>query len=355
MKEKIERIIILLAILFAIIPEITHAQVQTKSLLKEKQENFLNWKFGMFIHFGMGTFVNREWATGHENPGSFNPSQLNVEQWILEAKSAGMKYAVLTAKHTGGYCLWPSEYTDTHDMTAFYNYKDGKGDLVKDYVNACRKHGLKVGLYYCLPGDYSERHGNLEDKERGYKIAVEQEDLNGLPPEAKGDFQNFIENQITELLTNYGDIDLFWFDQIGNKYTGKYWLQLKELVHRLQPNCIVIANNSRNYNQTDIFSYEFPYFHRINQMENALPPENNINPGEVSDAIAVHDWFWNNEKPQILQSAEDIVGRLQISNDRNSNYLLNVQPDRNGLINGLYLERLREVGDLIREKGLLKD
>jgi alpha-L-fucosidase len=355
MIEKIEKKFILIAALFLFISEITNAQVQTESMLKRKQENFLEWKFGMFIHFGMGTFANREWATGHEDPGLFNPSQFNAEQWVIEAKSAGMKYAVLTAKHTGGYCLWPSEFTDNHDITAFYNYKNGKGDIVKDYVNACKKYGLKVGLYYCLPGDYSERYGNIEDKVRGFKITCEQEDLHGLPPEAKGDFQNFIENQITELLTKYGDIDLLWFDQFGNKYTGKYWLRLKELVHRLQPNCVVIANNSRNFNQTDIFSYEYPYFHSINQMEKALPPENNIIPSEVSDAVATHDWFWNNERPQVLQNAEDIVGRLQICNSRNSNYLLNVQPDKNGLISGPFLVRLREIGDLIREKRILKN
>lgn len=354
MKIKIGRSLLMLSMLFAILPENTKAQIQSESKLKEKQAHYLTWKFGMFIHFGMGTFVNREWATGHEDPGLFNPSQLNVEQWIVEAKSAGMKYTVLTAKHTGGYCLWPSKYTDTHDVSAFYNYKDGKGDIVKEYVNACRKHQMKVGLYYCLPGDYSVKHGNMEDNARGYKITGGQEDLHGLPPEAKGDYQQFIENQITELLTNYGKIDLLWFDQFGNKYTGKYWLQLKELVHRLQPDCIVLANNSRSYEQTDIFSYEFPYYHRINQMEKALPGEDNVNPGEVSDAIAVHDWFWNNERPQVLQPAEDIADRLKISNERNSNYLLNVQPDRNGLISGLFLERLREAGEIIREKGILK-
>lgn len=85
------------------------------------------------------------------------------------------------------------------------------------------------------------------------------------------------------------------------------------------------------------------------------PPENNTNPSEVSDAIAVHEWFWNNESSHELQSAEDIVDGLKISNKRSANYLLNVQPNRDGLISGPYLKRLREIGDLVKEKEVLKD
>jgi alpha-L-fucosidase len=355
MKQKIVKIAILLATVFLIAPEISNAESPKKHTLEEKQAAFLDWKFGMFIHFGMGTFANREWATGHEDPGLFNPGQLDIDQWIKEAKSAGMKYAVLTVKHTGGWCLWPSEHTQTHDMTAFRNYKNGKGDIVREFVDACRNHGIKIGFYYCLPGDYSTRHGNLEDAARGYKITDQQQDLHGLPPEAKGDFAGFIEKQITELSTRYGEIDVFWFDQYNNGYTKKHWPEFKNLVHKLQPNCVVIGNNALDYKVTDIHSYEYP-IHIKNRSGRALPPENNENPSEVCDAIASGmSWFWNNERKQELQSAKDIVERLEICNRRNSNYLLNVQPDRDGLISGKYLERLREIGLLIKDKGLFEN
>lgn len=324
------------------------AQTNNKALLKnEKQKDFLSWKFGMFLHFNMGTFVNREHASGYEDPLKFNPKNLNCEQWAKEAKNAGMKYMVLTVKHTGGWCLWDSKYT-SHDITAFKNYENGKGDIVRDYVKAARKYGLKVGLYYCLPGNYSTLHSaSRQDTLRGYKITKDQEDLHGLPPEAKGNYAGFIEKQVAELLSNYGTIDLMWFDQFANSYTKKDWPQLKALVHKLQPKCIVLANNARDYEKTDVYSYEYPYLIRASKSGLAALPSDKNSPGEVSDCIATTKWFWNNEVPVRLQSATEMANRLKFCNDHNTNYLLNVQPDNEGLISEPYLSRLRELGKLI--------
>ncbi|MCH5597500.1 alpha-L-fucosidase [Niabella ginsengisoli] len=316
--------------------------------MRKRQNEFTSWKFGMFVHFNMGTFVNREWATGYEDPLLFSPAKLSCEQWAKEAKNAGMKYIVLTTKHTGGWCLWDSKYTTKHDITVFKNYKNGKGDIVRDFVDAARKYGLKVGLYYCLPGDYSQKLGSKRDQTVGYKITAQQDDLHGLPPEARGDYAGFVEKQVAELLTNYGPIDMIWFDQYTNKYTGKHWLQLKGLVHRLQPKCVLIANNSRDYKTTDIYSYEYPYLAKNSKPgPRALPGEDENNPGEVSDCIATTNWLWNNEVPLKLQSAKTITERLNFCNERSTNYLLNVQPDREGLISGDYLKRLREVGKVV--------
>ncbi len=320
---------------------------QSEKLLLEKQEEFLNWKFGMFIHFNMGTFVNREWASGYEDPLQFKPDKLDCDQWAKAAKSAGMKYAVLTVKHTGGWCLWPSEYTQ-HGVQSFKNYKNGHGDVVREFVDAFRKNGIKIGFYYCLPGDYSTRWGNNEDKERGYKITENQKDLHGLPPEADGRYENFIKNQIKELLLNYGKIDLIWFDQYTNKYTSTSWMKFKNLVHEIQPNCVVIANNSLDLKETDIYSYEYPYWSKNNKMEKAMPAEGNIFPAEMSDCIVDGSlWFYNDEVKYELNSAEIIVNRLKLCNERRSNYLLNVQPDKDGLISGEFLDRLKEIGKLI--------
>ncbi len=114
--------------------------------LAERQREFLSWKFGMFIHFGVASFNERQWSTGHEDPASFAPTQLDCGQWADAAKAAGMKYAVFTVKHTGGWPLWDSQYT-THDITALKNFKNGKGDLVREYVDAFRARDLKIGLY----------------------------------------------------------------------------------------------------------------------------------------------------------------------------------------------------------------
>jgi alpha-L-fucosidase len=345
--EIIRRVkIITLAVLALFQAVTTDAQQQSETLLGEKQAKFLDWRFGMFISFNMATFVNREWATGYENPLLFNPTKLDCDQWAKAAKSAGMKYAILTVKHTGGWCLWKSKYTE-HGVQSFMNYKNGNGDIVREFVDAFRKQGLKVGFYYCLPGDYSERWGNNEDKARGYKITKDQKDLHGLPPEAQGNYEEFIQNQVAELLTNYGPIDVMWFDQFGNKYTASSWPKLKYSVNKLQPNCIVVGNNSHDYAQTDIHSYEYPYWMSKHKPENAMPGENNSSPAEVCDCIVDGPtWFYNDEIPVKLQSADSIVQRLKQCNSRKSNYLLNVQPDKEGLISGDYLKTLKKIGKI---------
>ena len=227
----------------------------------------------MFIHFNMATFNEREWATGYEDPASFTPEDLDCNQWIDAAAAAGMKYAVLTVKHTGGWCLWDSEQTGTHDVTAFVKYKGGKGDIVREFVDACRKRNMRIGLYYCFPGDFSKR-----------RLAEGKEDLHGLPPEAKGDFAGFIKKQLSELLTQYGQIDLLWIDQYSNKYTRGDWQDIKLHIKSHQSDCIVIANNSLDFKETDIHSYEYPWL-KGSRPARALPPEGNRHPAEVCDMM----------------------------------------------------------------------
>ncbi len=311
-----------------------------KTILTAEQlrEDFLDWKFGMFIHFNVATYNEREWATGHDDPATFAPNKLDCNQWADVAAAAGMKYAVLTVKHTGGWCLWDSEHTSSHDITAFKNYKNGKGDIVREFVDACRKRGIKVGLYYCFPGNYARKN-----------LPKDTEDLHGLPPEAKGDYAGFIKKQLSELLTGYGPIDLLWADQYSNSYTRDDWLEIKQRIKSLQPNCIVIANNSLNFRDTDIHSYEYPWL-KNRRPEKALPPVGNENPAEVCDKIGP-GWFWSTtENDTNVKSAEEVVDMLKLCNSRRANYLLNVVPDRSGLIPAYSVERLRQVGKLLAEK-----
>ncbi len=297
---------------------------------------FLTWKYGMFLHFNMATYIDREWANGHEDPALFNPGGLDCNQWAETAKNAGMKYAVLTVKHTGGWCLWDSKLT-THDVTAFKNFREGKGDLVAEFVQACRKHGLKVGLYYCMPGDYVGKNSP--------PLQAGQTDLHGLPPEAGNDRTSFVKQQITELLTRYGPIDLLWFDQFDNPYTGRDWPQILDHAHKLQPDCLVLANNCLDPAQTDIASYEYPYL-RLYHPNRALPLENSTMPAEVCDVLGPA-WFWKTtETAETLAPAQAIADRLKLCNARNANYLLNVAPDKTGRIPAASVERLREIARL---------
>jgi alpha-L-fucosidase len=293
------------------------------------QEDFLKLRFGLFLHFNMATYVNREWANGYEDPTIFKPDRLNCNQWADVACAAGMKYGVLTVKHTGGWCLWDSKHT-THDISSFINYKSGKGDIVREFVDAFRARGLKVGFYYCFPGDFSNtRHGNA--------VPEGKPDLHGLPPEAAGDYVGFIKLQLTELLTKYGPIDLLWIDQYSNKYTRLRWQEILAHIKSLQPKCLVIGNNAHNLKDSDVYSCEFPWDPK------SLPPEGNRIPAEVCDKIS-RTWFWNTgDKAEHVRDAREIIKMLKLCNERNANYLLNVPPDRNGLISGIHLERMEEI------------
>ena len=301
------------------------------------QKDFLKLRFGLFLHFNMATYVNREWASGYEDPAAFKPDRLNCNQWADVACAAGMKYGVLTVKHTGGWCLWDSDYT-THDIASFINYKNGRGDIVREYVDAFRARGLKVGLYYCFPGDFS-------NTTHGSSVPEGKPDLHGLPPEAAGDYVGFIKLQLSELLTGYGPIDLLWIDQYSNKYTRLRWQEILAHIKSLQPQCLVIGNNAHNLKDSDVYSCEFPWDPK------SLPPEGNKIPTEVCDYIS-RTWFWKTgDRAEHVRDAREIIKKLKLCNERNANYLLNVPPDRDGLISGVHLERMEELAALMSAQG----
>lgn len=319
-------------------------------VLAPRQRDFMQWRFGLFLHFNMSTFTGSEWANGYENPDGFAPAKLDCGQWADAAKAARMTYAILTVKHTGGWCLWPSAHT-THGIQSLRNFRGGKGDLVREFADAFRARGLKVGLYYCFPGDYSGQLGNT--------LPAGQPDLHGLPPEAAGDFVGFIKKQLGELLANYRP-DLLWVDQYSNKYTSRQWLEIKAFVHQAAPQCVLVANNARNLENSDALSYEWPWdpqeragnIHGLPGFVGTLPPEANGLPAELCDTIqAKSRWFWHpNLGPADLQSASGMAEIYRQCRERNANYLLNVPPDRDGLIPAAYVERMRELGELINRR-----
>jgi len=301
-------------------------------------EEFLSWKFGLFLHFNIATFNGQEWANGYEDPLTFAPTNLDCGQWADAAKAAGMKYAVLTVKHTEGYPLWDSAHT-THDITAFKHFKNGKGDIVREFVDAFRKRGIKIGFYYCAPGNYDNQNGN--------KLPEGKPSLRGMPPEAQGDYAGFMKKQFTELLTHYGPIDLIWCDQYRNLLSLDQWYEIKALIKKLQPNCLVIGNNSHDFKETDIHSYEYPIY----KNENGYPPPANTVPSEVCDTIVdCGNWFWQPGLDSHIRSAEDIVKVLRMCNERRANYLVDVGPDRSGRLAEPFVKRLKEIGELLREK-----
>ncbi len=310
-----------------------------RATLSPQQADFMRWKFGMFVHFNLATSAGTDWAGGYEDPGLFNPAKLDCGQWADAAKEAGMTYLVLTVKHTEGIALYPSAVT-SRDTRMFRNFRGGKGDIVRDFVGACRSRGLKVGLYYCFPGDYSDAaHRNAPPPG--------MPNLHGLPPEAAADYVGFMKRQLAEMLANYGPIDLLWIDQYANKYTADKWPEILAYLKALQPGCLVLANNARNLTDSDALSYEYPW-------KSEMPPPGNRLPAEVCDTIQTGArWFWRESGgPADLWPAADIVARIRECNGRNGNYLLDVPPDPDGLISGPQLQRLREVGALLKAGGV---
>lgn len=319
----------------ASVAEPPSAKQRVTPRLSAEQRDFMKWRFGMFLHFNLGTFADLDWAGGYEDPALFRPSNLDCGQWADVAKEAGMNYLVLTVKHTEGIALFDSAPT-THDATLFRNFRDGKGDVVREFVSACRSRGLRTGFYYCFPGDYSDAaHHNAPPPGRP--------DLHGLPPEAAGDYVGFMRKQLAELLTNYGPIDLLWIDQYSNKYTAAHWSEIRAYLKSLQPRCLILANNAHDLRETDVLSYEYPWSQMLPEPDNALP-------AEVCDTIQTGQrWFWRAvTQPSDLQSAAEVAARLRLCNARRANYLLNVPPDRDGRISGAQLQRLREVAALLR-------
>ena len=170
-----------------------------------------------FLHFGINTFTEREWGDGKEDPALFNPTGLDCEQWVRALKEGGFKMAVITAKHHDGFCLWPTK-TTRHSVVSS-PWKNGKGDVVRELRNACKKYGLKFGIYLSPWDRNAECYG-------------------------QGDAYNrFFIEQLTELLTNYGEVHEVWFDGAnGEGANGKKqiydWEAIERTIRRLQPKAV---------------------------------------------------------------------------------------------------------------------
>jgi alpha-L-fucosidase len=182
------------------------------------QRDFIARGYGMFIHFGINTFNETEWSYGKLPVETYHPTALDCDQWIRVAKEAGFRHVVLTTKHLDGFCLWPTRLTD-------YNVAASpvKTDVVAEVAQACRNHGVQLGLYYSLWD------------------AHEPSQSNDMPR-----YVEFMKGQITELLTGYGPVCEFWFDAPWATPSDSDWSypEVRELIRRLQPDCAVTVNHT---------------------------------------------------------------------------------------------------------------
>lgn len=306
----------------------------------------LRWhemELNAFIHFTTNTFTDLEWGFGDEDPSIFNPSALDVDQWITTLKDAGFKGAILTCKHHDGFCLWPSQYTN-HDVSAS-PWKNGEGDLVREVAEACKKHGLKFGVYL---SPWDRNHPEY-----------------GRPP-----YIDYYRNQLQEIFANYGPVFEMWFDGAngGTGYYGganekrtingsKYyeWPVTLELVRMMEPEVIFFSDagpgvrwvgNERgvagetNWNTItpDTLYAGKPGIEKL--LGTGHPEGTHWIPAEVDVSIRP-GWFYHEKEDSLVKSPEKLFDIYLTSVGRGSTLLLNVPPDKRGLIHEKDIEALR--------------
>ena len=316
-------------------------------------------EFYAFAHFGMNTFTNREWGEGTEDPAWFDPSALDANQWVRVLRDAGMRALILTAKHHDGFCLWPSAYTD-HSV-ASSPWRGGKGDVVAEVAEACRTGGLKFGIYVS-PWD---RH------EPSY----------GDSPRYNAHFRA----QLRELLTGYGPLFAVWFDgACGEGPNGKRqvydWESYTTLIREHQPDAAISicgpdvrwCGNEAGRSRASEWSVvpatvrDPGKIAEESQQAEAAPPidarEADLGsreriatagsliwyPAEVDTSIRP-GWFYHPEEDDRVRALDELLDVYYGAVGGNATLLLNVPPDRRGLIHEADAVRLHDLGEVLRE------
>ena len=331
----------------------------------KRQVEFQKVEFYAFIHFTINTYTGKEWGDGTESPEIFMPDHLDAAQWVTAIKDAGMRGLILTCKHHDGFCLWPSRYT-RHSVAAS-PYKGGKGDIVREVADACQAAGIKFGVYLSPWDRNSELYGRGEE------------------------YDDYFVNQLTELLTNYGPVFDVWFDGACGEGAGGMrqcynWERYYEVIRKLQPDaCInvcgpdirwcgneagdtrdaewsvvparlrdteMIADKSQQTDDTD-----FSFRRRTISSSDAdlgsrefLKDEPDLiwYPVEVNTSIRP-GWFYHQEEDDKVRSLEELSQIYFHSVGGNGTFLLNIPPNKEGLLAKEDVERLKELGEFLRK------
>lgn len=321
---------------------------------------FMHDRFGMFIHWGLYSIPARgEWVRGDEQLSDehymqyfeeWNPIDCNMREWARVAKEAGMKYAVLTTKHHEGFCLWDSQYTDFKTTNT-----KCKRDFVKEYVKAFRDAGLKIGFYYSLLDwqhpDYTVR-GDMYHPNRNRPeccIKEEQRDFSR--------YLKYMHNQVYELMTNYGKIDLLWFDFSYENHIGGDWKgeELLTMVRSLQPDIIIngrLEANGESYGSAlsdnpSIFTGDFTCPEMIIPPYGLKTPSGRLIPWEACYTLN-NNWGY---APFDLhyKTSSQIIKKLVECTSKNGNMIVNISPDSKGNIPGIQKEILNRVGTWMKK------
>ena len=328
--------------------------------MKDRTKWYTDARFGMFIHWGLYAIPARgEWVMSHEEIpleeyrkyfDLFDPADCEPKKWVRAAKNAGMKYVVLTAKHHDGFCLYDSAYTD-YKIT---NTKAGR-DIVKEFVDACHEEEIGAGLYFSILDwshpdfpKYGDRFHPMRNNE-AYK-------------DEKIDFDRylkFMHNQVEEIVTNYGKIDLLWFDFSYENLVGEKWraADLVNMVRKHQPHVLMdnrLEGNGDNHGSLitgnpTLYSGDFVSPEQILPSEGVVDNCGNPIPWELCCTMNNHWGYCNFD--HLYKPASMLIRKLVECVSKGGNMILNVGPDARGNIPKESLEILEEIGKWMRMNG----
>ncbi len=320
----------------------------------ESQYDWQQLELTAFIHFGINTFTGREWGDGNEDPKLFNPTNFDAEQWVVSLQDAGFKMIILTAKHHDGFCLWPTQTTN-HSVRSS-SWLNGKGDVVKAVKDACDKYDMKFGVYLSPWDRNAESYGDSPAYNRMFV------------------------QQLTELLTNYGEIHEVWFDGAnGEGPNGKVqeydWARFYNVIDSLQPKSVKaimgddvrwVGNESGLGRATEWSVTPLqPDINKTivteNNRLNITPTSEDLGsneliiesksiywyPSEVDVSIRP-GWFYHPEQDHHVKTLPELVDIYFQSVGMNSVLLLNVPPDKRGLLHEIDVDHLQQFGAYIR-------
>ena len=301
--------------------------------IKKEQLNFLNWEFGVFFHFGIRTFYegHRDWDMKPMDLSVFNPIELDCEDWIRTVYEAGGKYAVLVCKHHDGFANWPSAYTEYSVKNT--PWKNGQGDIVDEFTHACRKYGIKVGLYYS-PAQFGS--SDLLSK----------------------DYDDYFINQIRELLTHYGKIDYLWFDGCGSEGHQYDTGRIVKEIRSCQPQILLFNmwDPDTRWVGNEAGVAHSPNYLIVNELDFSVLTEDKDTlehakflPAECDCRMRLKNWFYSDSDTDTVKSVDELMGLYYYSVGRSANLLINVGPDRKGKIPKEDKTALLAFGDTLRK------
>lgn len=323
-----------------------------------KSSNRTDWftdsRFGMFIHWGLYAIPARgEWVRSQEKTSieeyqkyfdEFNPVSYDPAKWAKAAKNAGMKYAVMTAKHHDGFCLFDTRLTDYKST----NTPCGR-DLIKEYIEAFRSEGISIGLYYSLLDWHHEDYPAYGDRQHPMRENTDYK-------EKQHNFSNYTSymyEQVKELLTNYGKIDILWFDFSYEDMRGEKWeaTKLVQMIRSIQPEILIDNRLGGNIKSEapEIYAGDFA------SPEQIIPPRGIVNeagkpiPWEACITLNNHWGYCFSDKD--YKSSKQVIRALVECVSKNGNLLLNVGPNAKGEIPEESLVILEEVGKWMKQNG----